>query len=292
MDIHARWESCTACELGARRESLGNRVVFGEGQVRGLLFVGEGPGWMEEKEARPFIGPSGNLLRQVLAKLGDPPSYFTNTVICRSCTPVLDPETQQVVMKKRYGSKVPLPLFRDEPPTPLHMNACNERLMHEIYAVDPIVIVTLGGKAAEHLTGRPFSVTTQRGNETTITIPGNGVRPVLTEKKKQWYRGAKANILQAAPEQRPVEQTEVSYLLVPTLHPAYVLRKIADKGPSSAFTNFAADLKYAVGIYERYYTTTIGEIPILHGGDNAEDLVDTLRTEWEETEEEDAYEDT
>lgn len=284
-DIREHWLSCTRCDLGVRREAQGNPIVFGTGTTRGILFVGEGPGWMEERDGAPFIGQSGTLLRQVLAKIGNPPAYFTNAVICRSCAPVLDPVTQQPVLKQRYGSKVPLPVFKDEPPIPAYMEACRERLYEEIYAVDPILIVSLGGKAAEQLTGRPFSVLTQRGNELEITIPGAMPVPTLTEKRQQWYRGGKAGALTAA---RPIAQNGVRYTMVPTLHPSYVLRKIADKGPSSPFNQFVSDLKFVARIYDRYYAEVHGDTATAEP-ESIDDVVSTMRAEMEETELENDY---
>jgi hypothetical protein len=71
-------------------------------------------------------------------------------------------------------------------------------------------------------------------------------RAVLTEKKGVWLRKVKGAYT------APVEQNEVRYLLVPTLHPSYVDRKLSDKGPSSPFRQFFADVKKAVKIFERY----------------------------------------
>jgi len=56
-------EECTRCPLYARA----TQVVFGEGRMRGLMFVGEQPGDVEDRAGHPFVGPAGRLLRELLA---------------------------------------------------------------------------------------------------------------------------------------------------------------------------------------------------------------------------------
>jgi DNA polymerase len=58
---------CRRCPLADSRRT----VVFGEGDPRSpLLFVGEGPGEVEDETGRPFVGPAGQLLTQILASVG------------------------------------------------------------------------------------------------------------------------------------------------------------------------------------------------------------------------------
>ena len=83
---------------------------------------------------------------------------------------------------------VPVLRYKDEPPTPIHKNACRPRLLEEIYLVDPIVIVGLGGPACEALLGHSITITRDRGETSQIAIPGASYRPVLTEKRQQWLR--------------------------------------------------------------------------------------------------------
>ncbi len=246
---------CSACELGVRRKAIGGQFVFGEGMKNGIMFVGEGPGSTEEEMGRPFIGPSGKLLRDVLTRIGLTQFYITNLVSCRSCAPVLD-DLGQPRFRHRRGSP-PIPMFKDEPPLPAYVEACRARLYEEIYIVDPVVIVTLGGGAAEALLRRKVTITSERGQVTSMTMPGSTFRPVLTEKKKVWPRVKGTEIT------LPVEPTEVEYLVIPTLHPAYVLRKIVDRSTTSPFTQFVSDIVKGVATYERFMHEVYGVVPSL-----------------------------
>jgi len=57
---------------------------------------------------------------------------------------------------------------------------------------------------------------------------------------------------------RPVVQNEVRYLLIPTLHPAFVLRQFEDRRSRAAFPQFCADIRKAVKIYEQYVYENFG----------------------------------
>src|SRR6266478_8163859 len=70
---------CTACPL----HMLGTQTVFGEGPGRAeVMFVGEQPGDVEDRQGRPFVGPAGKLLDRALADAGIDRSqtYVTNAV--------------------------------------------------------------------------------------------------------------------------------------------------------------------------------------------------------------------
>ena len=242
--LRQEWENCTRCELGARRDKVGGRFVFGEGVVRSIMFIGEGPGAQEEWEGRPFVGPSGKLLRGVMEKFNCPEYYISNLVTCRSCEPQLDKETGLPMTKLVRG--VPTPRLTDIPPLPVQSAACRARLLEEIYLVDPIVIVTLGVPASEAVLGRSVTITRERGRPQHIEIPGAMYKPSLTDKRKVWGRKAHGEMVW------PTERNGVRYLVIPTLHPAFVLRKTADLTGRSPFNNFLDDIRLVVKIYERY----------------------------------------
>lgn len=70
---------CRRCHLW----KLGTQTVFGEGpSTAELMFVGEQPGDVEDREGEPFVGPAGQLLRQALAEAGIDAGtvYLTNAV--------------------------------------------------------------------------------------------------------------------------------------------------------------------------------------------------------------------
>jgi DNA polymerase len=79
------WKSCTACSLSTGRK----HVVFLRGTIPcDILFVGEAPGVSEDTLGKPFIGPAGKLLSQIIesatkeARVGEPRIGLTNLVSC------------------------------------------------------------------------------------------------------------------------------------------------------------------------------------------------------------------
>jgi uracil-DNA glycosylase family 4 len=108
---------CTRCPLAARRTI----AVPGEGNVLSdVLLVGEGPGAREDATGRPFVGPAGQLLNELLSAIGwaREDVYITNVVKCRP------------------------PGNRD--PEPDEIAACSAYLDRQERALDPAVVVTLG----------------------------------------------------------------------------------------------------------------------------------------------------
>ena len=249
--LHAEWSSCTACELGQRRHEVGGGFVFGEGSTRGVMFIGEGPGKNEEEHGRPFIGDSGRLLRRALHKLQLTNVYITNVVACRSCAPAFTGEGQPIVRTDRSTGQV-YQMIRDEPPSPACMAACAPRLHEQIYLVDPVLIVSLGKEATQALTGKSQGILAARGSTQEISIPGAWHRPVRTEKKQAWLRKVRGQVV------LPTEQNQVRYLLLPTLHPAFVLRTIEDKRPENPLQLFTQDMRRAAQLYDRYMLETHG----------------------------------
>lgn len=254
--VREAWENCTRCSLGQHRQEVGGKFVFGEGQPRGIMFIGEGPGGTEEEQGRPFVGRSGQVLRRVIHKLGIAHcSYITNVVACRACAQAYTSEGQPMT---RYNRKLGrnLPVIRDEPPTPQQIVECLPRLYAEIYLADPILIVALGGEATKALiTERSFSIMSARGNTREITIPGAWHLPAVTEKKGVWLRKAKGQYIM------PTEQNRVRYLLLPTLHPSFVLRKQRDRSFNNPVHVFLEDMKLAARIYDRYQVENCGSEP-------------------------------
>lgn len=243
------------CDLGHRRMAVEGAFVFGEGATGSIMFVGEGPGVEEEREGRPFVGRSGRLLRRVLEKLGLTEYYITNLVTCRSCTPQTD-AAGNAIFRTNWQTKRPEQVFKDEPPTPPQYLACLPRLHEEIYLVDPTVIVGLGGKACEALMSRRVTITRDRGEASEIEVPGASFVPVLTEKKQEWARRAKGTLVV------PTAQNMVRYHFIPTLHPAYVARTLADQDHNSPFRQFVADLRKAIKTHELYQEIVFGVVPL------------------------------
>lgn len=115
--IRAEIAGCTRCPLSQGR----TLTVPGEGPADAeILFVGEGPGFHEDRQGRPFVGPAGQLLVELLASIGlrREHVFIANVVKCRP------------------------PNNRD--PEPAEIAACNDYLDRQIAALDPKVIATLG----------------------------------------------------------------------------------------------------------------------------------------------------
>src|SRR5579875_3304512 len=116
-EIAAEVSVCTKCHLCKGR----TKAVPGEGPPNArILFIGEGPGYHEDKQGRPFVGPAGQFLDELLQSINLKRSdvFITNVVKCRP------------------------PNNRD--PLPEEIQACNDYLERQIAAINPTVIVTLG----------------------------------------------------------------------------------------------------------------------------------------------------
>jgi len=128
--------TCTRCRLSQGR----TQVVYGVGNPDAdLMFIGEGPGFHEDRQGEPFVGAAGQLLNRLLAEVEIPRSdvRITNVVLCRP-----------------PGNRDPLP---DE------TEACDPWLTEQIALVDPVVIVTLGNWATRYILGGNVSISRVRG---------------------------------------------------------------------------------------------------------------------------------
>jgi uracil-DNA glycosylase family protein len=147
--------ACEGCELFRRA----TQTVFGEGPSRALvMLVGETPGDQEDLKGRPFVGPAGKLLDEVLAEAGIERSkaYVTNAV---------KHFKWESRGKRRVHAK----------PSSREIAACRPWLRAEIASVSPRLIVCLGATASQTLLGSGFRITRQRG----VILPGPGTPPIL-----------------------------------------------------------------------------------------------------------------
>lgn len=118
--LHQTIRVCTSCVLSETR----TRAVPGDGAIDArLMFVGEGPGYNEDQQGIPFIGPAGNFLNELLGSIGLSRQvvFITNMVKCRP------------------------PNNRD--PFPGEIAACGDYLDAQIAQIRPDVIVPLGRHA-------------------------------------------------------------------------------------------------------------------------------------------------
>jgi DNA polymerase len=117
QELVTRISSCPDCDLCKTR----TKSVPGEGPENAeILLVGEGPGFHEDQQGRPFVGQAGKFLEELLATVGLERTdvYITNVVKCRP------------------------PNNRD--PLPDEVEACRKHLVEQIGTIRPRLIVTLG----------------------------------------------------------------------------------------------------------------------------------------------------
>jgi uracil-DNA glycosylase family 4 len=141
---------CTRCRLASGR----TQVVFGVGNPDAdVMFIGEGPGYHEDKQGEPFVGAAGQLLTRLLGEIGlrREDVYIANTVKCRP-----------------PGNRDPLP---DE------LEACRPYLEGQIANIRPRVIVTLGNFATRVVLDKPISISRVRGQR--FTFGGRTVIPTF-----------------------------------------------------------------------------------------------------------------
>jgi len=150
-ELHAFGEAvagCTKCALAGGR----TQVVFGSGDPNAdLMFVGEAPGFHEDKQGVPFVGAAGKLLDQLLADIGLTRAdvFVANVLKCRP------------------------PGNRD--PQPDEIEACEAHLWRQIELIQPRVVPTLGNFATKLLSGRPTGITRVHGQEQETTLGGRRV---------------------------------------------------------------------------------------------------------------------
>ena len=135
-DVALEASTCTRCRLALGR----TQVVFGVGNPHAdLMFVGEGPGFHEDKQGEPFVGAAGQLLNRMLGEIGlaREDVYITNVVRCRP-PGNRDPEADEI-------------------------EACTPWLVETISLIQPRLIVTLGNFATKFVLQTTQGITRTRG---------------------------------------------------------------------------------------------------------------------------------
>ena len=144
-------DNCTKCELSKTRTN----VVFGEGFHKAeIMCIGEGPGYYEDIQGRPFVGKSGQLLDKILNVCGftrEDHVFIGNIVKCRP-----------------PNNRNPLPEERE---------ACLPYLLNQIELIDPKIIILLGATALKGLIDPNAKITKLRGQW--IEWQGHLVMPVF-----------------------------------------------------------------------------------------------------------------
>jgi DNA polymerase len=134
--LSASLHDCQRCQLSAGR----TQVVFGTGNPHAsIMFVGEAPGFYEDREGEPFVGAAGKLLTELLQSIGLERSdiYIANVIKCRP------------------------PNNRD--PLPDEIDTCKPFLLQQIALIQPKLVCTLGNFATQTLLERKVGITKVRG---------------------------------------------------------------------------------------------------------------------------------
>jgi DNA polymerase len=174
-------ERCDLCGPAAQ-------TVFGEGpRDARVLFIGEQPGDQEDVVGRPFVGPAGQLLDEALEEAGIDRRRIaiTNAV-------------KHFKFTQRGRRRI------HQSPSPQEIDICRFWLDAERTALNPSLLVLLGGSAGRAVLGRPVAVTRERGRP--FTLPGGGM----------------------------------AFL---TVHPSYLLRQPDDASRAREYAAFVRDLR-------------------------------------------------
>jgi uracil-DNA glycosylase family 4 len=149
-EVAAEAADCTKCRLADGR----TQVVFGVGSADAdVMFIGEAPGFHEDKQGEPFVGAAGQLLTRMLGEvLGviREDVYIANVIKCRP------------------------PGNRD--PQEDEIEACTPWLVEQVSLIQPRVIVTLGNFATKFVLQTPQGITRMRGR----TYPWHGRNVIPT----------------------------------------------------------------------------------------------------------------
>lgn len=137
-EVRAEALTCQRCRLAKGR----TQVVWMDGNpASDLMFIGEAPGFHEDRQGLPFVGAAGQLLDRMLATVG------LDRTQCTICN---------VLKCKPPGNRDPLP---DE------IDSCRPYLEAQIAFIKPRVIVTLGNFATRFVLGKQVSISKVRGQK-------------------------------------------------------------------------------------------------------------------------------
>jgi DNA polymerase len=135
-EVRKELGDCKRCKLHRTRRT----IVFGEGNERAtLMFIGEGPGYDEDVQGRPFVGKAGQLLTKIIQSINLPREevYIANIIKCRP------PQNRN--------------------PEPDEIQSCHPFLMKQIDAIQPKIICALGTFSAQTLLKTDTKITALRG---------------------------------------------------------------------------------------------------------------------------------
>jgi uracil-DNA glycosylase len=152
-DLQARLAAFDGCSLKATAKSL----CFYRGAANArVMVIGEAPGAEDDKQGRPFVGPTGDLLDRMLGAIGlsEADVHITNIVYWRP-----------------PGNR---------PPTPQEVLVCRPFLERQVELVKPEVVLLLGGPASTHILDKPEGIMRLRGKWRDVDIGRHAVKAIAT----------------------------------------------------------------------------------------------------------------
>jgi DNA polymerase len=135
-EVRKELGDCKRCKLHRTRRT----IVFGEGNEKAtLMLIGEGPGYDEDVQGRPFVGKAGQLLTKILQSINLPREevYIANIIKCRP------PQNRN--------------------PEPDEIESCHPFLMKQINVIQPKIICALGTFSAQTLLKTDVKISALRG---------------------------------------------------------------------------------------------------------------------------------
>jgi len=197
-------KKCQRCELGKTRI----KAVPGEGNINTkLMFIGEGPGFDEDRQGRPFVGRAGQLLDKIIAAMGFKREevFIANMV---KCHPMKEPNNPE-----KHGN--------DRAPNQEEIALCRRYIENQIAIISPDFIVALGSVAGRSLIKDVPTFSAIRGKiydlDLTYATPTKPIKilatfhPAALLRNPAWKKDAWADlkILLAAMGREPVSKTIV-----------------------------------------------------------------------------------
>jgi uracil-DNA glycosylase len=206
--LYEKYKDCTRCLLGRTRI----KFVFGVGPADAkVIFIGEGPGYEEDRRGEPFVGKAGQLLDRMLAAIEM--SRKTNAYIANivKCHPMANPQTPEA-----RGN--------DRPPHPEESEACSPILLRQIAVIQPRVIVTLGSPSTKMMLRTKEGITGLRGKFFPFAV--DAFYPPQEPKTAGLWGSTEPS--SSAPERLSIDPATREALrriqVLPTYHPAALLR--------------------------------------------------------------------
>lgn len=224
------WYKCQRCELKEWRCTEAGKpiddVVFCSGNPNAdIMIVGEAPGEEEVNAMVPFVGRSGQLLNQILATVSTDPnikslhSWYTKVAHTDANKKKFHEEMFAWRGEKFFfANVVACRPPENRAPTPPEIEACMPRLQNIVYTVDPVLIISSGAIASTSLIGHKIQVTNKRGEVFDMQLKG--------------------------------KVSSLTYPVVVTLHPSYLLRKADWNVNTGEYSKTIGDFSKAMKIAE------------------------------------------